>query len=214
MNISTTGIPKDGVPEPFIYVDEIIEDCIIDAKYWGTDNFIGRRINGYDSPLVVMSKDAADACAKAADILRKRGYFMKIFDAYRPQKAVDDFINWAKDVKDIRRKPIHYPEVDKKDFFKLGYVSEKSGHTRGSAVDLTIVDMKTHQELDMGSIFDFMGPRSHLDADGLTELQKSNRAILISAMTECGFETYACEWWHFRLKTEPYPDTYFDFPIR
>ena len=214
INISTAGVPKDGVPELFVYVDEVIGDCIIDAKYWGTDNFMGRQVIGYDRPLVVMSREAADACVKAADILRKQGFLMKIFDAYRPQKAVDDFVCWGKDVEDIRRKPVHYPDVDKKEVFKLGYIAVKSGHTRGSAVDLTVVDIKTHQEADMGSIFDFMGARSHLDAEGLTETQKTNRAVLNSAMTACGFEAYAYEWWHFSLKNEPYPDKYFDFSIR
>ena len=214
MNTSTAGVPKDGISELFVYVDEVIEDCIIDPKYWGTDNYVGRQIIGYDRPLVVASRDAADACAKAADILRKRGFLMKIFDAYRPQKAVEDFANWINDAEDIRRKPIHYPNIDKKDFFKLGYVAKKSGHTRGSSVDLTIVDMKTHQEVDMGSIFDFMDPRSHLDAKGLTKGQKANRAILCDAMTACGFEPYAYEWWHFILKDEPYPGMYFDFSIR
>ena len=214
MNISTAAIPKDGVPELFVYVDEVIEDCIIDAKYWGTDNLVGRQVAGYDRPLAVMSLEAANACVKAADILRKRGFIMKIFDAYRPQRAVDDFVNWAEDEEDIRRKPIHYPDVNKKDFFELGYVMKKSGHTRGSAVDLTIVNMKTRQELDMGSIFDFMGPRSHLDAKGLTKTQKSNRNILSDAMTQCGFAAYAYEWWHFSLKDEPYPGMYFDFSIR
>jgi len=214
MNISTAGVPKDGAPELFTYVDEVIEDCIIDSKYWGTDNFIGRQVAGYDRPLVLISHEAADACAKAADILRKSGFLMKIFDAYRPQRAVDDFIKWVEDEEDIRRKPIHYPDVDKKDFFELGYVAKKSGHTRGSAIDLTIVDMETHLELDMGSIFDFMGPRSHLDAKGLTKVQMSNRAILSDAMTKCGFAVYAYEWWHFSLKDEPYPGMYFDFSIR
>ncbi|GHS95194.1 D-alanyl-D-alanine dipeptidase [Synergistales bacterium] len=214
MNVSTLRVPKDGLMESFVYVDEVIEDSIIDAKYWGTDNFIGRRIDGYDRPLVVMSGDAANACAKVADILRGRGFLLKIFDAYRPQKAVNDFVRWAEDTGDICRKPIHYPEVDKRDFFKLGYVAKKSGHTRGSAVDLTVVDIKTRQELDMGTIFDFMGPRSHLDAKDLTELQKANRAILSEAMQSCGFETYAYEWWHFSLKNEPHPNEYFDFPIR
>jgi len=214
MNISTAGVPKDGAPELFVYVDEVIEDCIIDAKYWGTDNFMGRQAVGYERPLVVMSLEVANACVKAADILRKRGFLMKIFDAYRPQRAVDDFIKWTEDMEDMRRKPVHYPDVDKKDFLELGYVSKKSGHTRGCAVDLTIVDMKTCQEIDMGSIFDFMGPRSHLDATGLTKAQKSHRAILSGAMTQCGFETYAYEWWHFSLKKEPYPGMYFDFSIR
>jgi D-alanyl-D-alanine dipeptidase len=214
MNLSTAGVAKDGLPEGFVYIDELIGDCIVDAKYWGTDNFIGRRIEGYERPLAVMSREAAECCARVADILRGKGYILKIYDACRPQRAVDDFVRWAADLDDIRRKPVHFPRVDKQDFFALGYVAEKSGHTRGSAVDLTLVDARTHQELDMGSIFDFMDPRSHIVAEGLTDRQEANRAILRDAMTVRGFEPYEYEWWHFSLKNEPWPDTYFDFPIR
>jgi D-alanyl-D-alanine dipeptidase len=214
MNVSTAEVHKDGLPEGFVYIDELIEDCIADAKYWGTDNFAGRRIDGYESPLVVMTREAAACCVRAADILRGRGYWLKIYDAYRPQRAVDDFARWVADVNDIRRKPIHYPRVDKKDFFALGYVAERSGHTRGSAVDLTLVDAQTCQELDMGTVFDFMDPRSHIAAQGLTDQQEANRAILRDAMMASGFEAYAFEWWHFSLRQEPYPETYFDFSVR
>jgi D-alanyl-D-alanine dipeptidase len=214
MNVSTAGVRKGKLPDGFVYIDELIEDCVIDAKYWGTDNFIGRRIDGYENPLAVMTREAAEACVGAADILRERGYWLKIYDAYRPQRAVDDFVRWAADADDIRRKPIHYPHVNKKDFCALGYVAEKSGHTRGSAVDLTLVDMKTSQELDMGSIFDFMDPRSRVAAQGLTDRQEANRVILRDAMTASGFDIYVYEWWHFSLKQEPYPESYFDFPVR
>ena len=214
MNISTAGVRKEGLPGGFVYIDEVIEDAIIDAKYWGTDNFIGRRIDGYERPLAAASREVAEGCAEAAKILRERGFFLKIYDAYRPQRAVDDFVRWAADLDDIRRKPVHYPRVDKKDFFALGYIAGRSGHTRGCAADLTLVDRDTRQELDMGSVFDFMDSRSHLSAAGLTEHQQANRALLSGAMTACGFVPYEFEWWHFSLEKEPYPDTYFDFPIR
>ncbi|MDR1649854.1 MAG: M15 family metallopeptidase [Synergistaceae bacterium] len=215
MNISTAGVRKSGLPDGFVYIDEIIEDCIVDAKYWGTDNFTGRRIDGYESPLAIMTREAAECCVRAAEILRGQGYCMKIYDAYRPQRAVDDFIRWAADPDDIRRKPIHYPHVDKKDLFALGYLAEKSSHSRGSAVDLTLVNMATCQELDMGSVFDFMDPRSHIDARPLSDWKQGiSRIILSEAMTDSGFETYEYEWWHFFLKEEPYPETYFDFPVR
>ena len=214
MNVSTAGVSKDGLPEGFVYIDDLIEDCIVDAKYWGTDNFMGCPVDGYERPLVVMCREVADRCVKAAALLREQGYRMKIYDAYRPQRAVDHFVRWAADIADIRRKPIHYPSIDKKDFFALQYVAKKSGHTRASAVDLTLVDAKTHQELDMGSIFDFLDPRSHIVTDGLTVQQESNRALLRDAMVQSGFKVYAYEWWHFSLEKEPYPDTYFDFPIR
>lgn len=213
-NASTFGIPKAGLPDGFVYIDEWIEDCIVDAKYWGTDNLVGCGIDGYERPLVVTSREAAECCVRAAGLLRDQGYRMKFYDAYRPQRAVDHFRRWAADMDDIRRKPIHYPRVDKKDFFELRYIAERSGHSRGGAVDLTIVDARTHQELDMGSIFDFMDPRSHIIAEGLTDRQEANRSILRTAMILSGFTVFEYEWWHFNLEKEPYPETYFDFPVR
>ncbi|MDR2758558.1 MAG: M15 family metallopeptidase [Spirochaetaceae bacterium] len=214
MNISTSGIPKAGLPQGFVYIDDLIEDCIVDQKYWGTDNFVGCRIDGYDRPLVIMTVEAARGAVKAADILRNRGFLVKFFDAYRPQRAVNHFMRWGADPQDIRRKPIHYPSIDKERVFELGYVAEKSAHTRGTAVDLTLVDKQTHQELDMGTIFDFMDPRSHALAQGLNPQQEQNRTILREAMEKSGFVRYPYEWWHYNLAQEPYPDTYFDFPIR
>ena len=214
MNQSVACIQKDGLPAGFVYIDELIEDCIIDAKYAGTDNFMGRPATGYERPLVVMTVEAAEGCVKAAEILRKQGYIMKIFDAFRPQRAVDDFVRWGDDAADQRRKPVHYPNVEKLQMFEQGYIAKKSGHSRGSSVDLTLVDRKTHQELDMGSIFDFMDERSHHGAAGLTPEQEHNRVILRDAMLASGFKLYQEEWWHYNLVTEPYPATYFDFPIR
>lgn len=213
MNISTKEIPKKGLPEGFLYIDDIIEDCIVDAKYAGTDNFLGRPVDGYNAPLVVVTKEAAERLVRAATALRQKGYVMKFFDAYRPQRAVDDFMRWGADTGDCRRKPVHYPNEEKRDMFAKGYIAEKSGHTRGCAVDLTLVDVHTHQELDMGSIFDFMDVRSHHGAKGLTPLQEGNRAILRDAMLKNGFRLYEEEWWHYIVDPEPYPDTYFDFPI-
>jgi D-alanyl-D-alanine dipeptidase len=214
MNVCTGGIPKDGLPEGFVYIDDLIEDCVIDQKYWGTDNFAGCQIDGYDRPLVIMTTEAAVGCVKAADNLRKQGFLVKFFDAYRPQRAVNHFMRWGADRNDMRRKPIHYPFVDKAKVFELGYVAEKSAHTRGAAVDLTLVDMKTYLELDMGTIFDFMDPRSHADARGLSPVQEQNRRVLRGAMENSGFVQYPYEWWHYNIAKEPYPDTYFDFPIR
>ena len=215
MNISTSCVPKAReLPEGFVYIDELIEDCIIDAKYAGSDNFMGCPVDGYEQPLVVMSKEAAEGCVRVADLLRKQGYILKFFDSYRPQRAVDHFCRWGEDLEDRRRKPIHYPNVSKATMFEEGYIARKSGHTRACAVDLTLVDAKTHQELDMGSGFDFMDPRSWPDSDQVTEQQRENRYILRDAMLACGFAPYECEWWHFTVDPEPYPDTYFDFPVR
>ncbi len=214
MNVSTKGIPKKGLPKGFQYVDDVVPDCVVDAKYAGTDNFLGRPVDGYTAPLVVVTDEAAQRLVKAAEVLRRQGYIMRFYDSYRPQRAVDDFMRWGADAEDYRRKPIHYPHVDnKKDMFALGYICEKSGHTRGCAVDLSIMDMNTHQELDMGSIFDYMDERSHHGAAGLTPQQEKNRAILRDAMCANGFKLYNEEWWHYIVDPEPYPDTYFDFPI-
>lgn len=213
MNQSTRGIRKRGLPEGFVYLDEMIEDCIIDAKYAGTDNFLGRPVAGYEAPLAVLSQAAAEGLSQAAALLRGRGYLLKVFDGYRPQRAVDDFLRWGSDAADDRRKPVHYPRVEKTAMFEQGYIAARSGHTRGSAVDLTLVDAATMQELDMGSIFDFMDGRSHHGAPGLTAQQEANRRLLRETMLACGFADYECEWWHYRIDPEPYPDTYFDFPI-
>lgn len=214
MNISVAGIAKKGLPAGFLYADEVVEDAIIDAKYAGTDNFLGVPVDGYFKPLVVVTREIAEPLVCAADELRARGYLVKLYDSYRPQRAVDHFVRWAADADDCRRKPVHYPGVpEKRMMFELGYIARRSGHTRGCAVDLTLVDMVTHQELDMGSIFDFMDPRSHPDAEGLSPLQRENRALLSGVMLPLGFRPNPCEWWHFSLQNEPYPDTYFDFLI-
>jgi D-alanyl-D-alanine dipeptidase len=213
-NLSTIGVPKKGLPEGFVYIDELIGDCIIDAKYFGTDNFIGRQIDGYEQPLVVMSSEVAEKCVKAAKILREEGYLMKFFDSYRPQRAVDNFVRWAADPLDQRRKPINYPEIDKKDVFKLGYIAKKSMHTRGLAVDMTIVDMKTHQEIEVGACFDYMGSRSHVITDEITPLQEANRQIMRKAMLAAGFETYPEEWWHFNVPLKEHQkEVFYDFPV-
>ncbi len=216
MNLSVAGVPKAReLPEGFVYLDEWIEDCIIDAKYAGTDNFIGRVIDGYEQPLVVASREVAAGCVRAADLLRARGYVLKVFDAYRPQRAVDHFIRWGEEQgADLRRKPIHYPMIDKPDMFLEGYIARKSSHTRGGAVDLTLVDLRTHQEVDMGAIFDYMDKRSWPESDEVTPAQKQNRMLLRDAMLEAGFLPLENEFWHFIINPEPYPDTYFDFPIR
>ena len=213
MNQSTRGIRKPDLPKGFLYVDDVIESCIVDAKYAGSDNFMGRPAAGYNAPLVVVTEAVAEGLKKVAPFFYERGYLMKFYDAYRPQRAVDDFVRWGEILEDNRRKPVHYPNVSKADMFNLGYIAKHSGHTRGCAVDLTLVDMTTMQELDMGSVFDFMDERSHHGAKGLTPQQEANRKFLCDAMCANGFRLYKEEWWHYSIVPEPYPDTYFDFPI-
>ena len=198
----------------FVLLTDVIPDALLEIRYYSTFNFVGKRIDAYEAPVAYLTIEAANALKKVSDDLRKQGYVIEMFDAYRPQSAVDHFKRWAKDLDDIAMKPYFYPDVDKTDLFKLGYIAEKSGHSRGAAVDLTIVDMRNGMELDMGGSFDFFGELSHsYHTQGLTQQQIQNRAILRNAMTENGFKYLPEEWWHFVLENEPYPDTYFDFPI-
>ncbi len=163
----------------------------------------------------MMTREAAVALAKVEKDVEAQGYRLKIYDAYRPQKAVDHFVRWAKVIEDVRMKPHFYPEVDKTRLFAEGYIDAKSGHSRGSTVDLTLLDMNSGKELDMGGVFDYFGLRSHPDFKGdLTPAQLKNRQILRGAMLRHGFKPLSTEWWHFTLKNEPYPNTYFTFPVR
>ena len=207
-------LPDNSLPEGFVYVKDAIPEAIIDMRYYGNDNFIGRRIDGYHAPVAILSQEATFALRKANEEFNKLGYSIKIFDTYRPQQAVNDFVIWAADPDDVKMKSSYYPSVDKKDLFAEGYIARRSGHTRGSTVDLTIVSNRTGLELDMGSPFDFFGPISHHRNDMITQEQASNRAFLRGVMENAGFRAYELEWWHYTLENEPHPDTYFDFPVR
>lgn len=204
---------KTPLPAAFCYADECGFPCVVDAKYASADNFTGRRVKGYNAPFVVLSRAAADALSLAAPEFLKHGLLMKLYDAYRPQRAVDDFAAWAEDLSDTARKKIHYPNLEKSELFRLDYIARRSGHTRGCAVDLTLVREDTLEELDMGTIFDFMDERSWHGAQGLTEEQNKNRALLLDTMLACGFRINPMEWWHYALVKEPFPETYFDFEI-
>ena len=215
MNLSTAGVSKAWMlPEGFVYLDEWIEDCIIDAKYAGTDNFMGRPAQGYVQPLVVASVEVARALVCVAKALRAQGWLLKVFDAYRPQRAVDDFCRWGADLQAQRRKMIQYPRIDKAQMFEQGYIARKSSHSRGCAVDLTLVHAATFQEADMGTCFDFMDPMSWPESTAVSPAQRENRRILREAMLAGGFEPYSCEWWHFSVRPEPHPNTYFDFEVQ
>lgn len=202
------------LPEGFVYVTDVIETAQLDMRYYGDYNFVGRRIPGYEAPVAILTEEAAAALKVAADILAEQGYYIKIFDAYRPQRAVDSFVSWAKDLEDQKMKDLFYPDVDKSKLFELGYIAEKSGHSRGSTVDLTLVEIATGREVDMGSGFDFFGPISHHGTDLITPEQEANRNILRDAMVAAGFNIYPEEWWHYKLKDEPYPDGYFNFEVK
>ncbi len=198
----------------FVSLSETVPNVILEIRYYSEYNFVGDRIDGYEEPCALISREAADALSGAAHDAEELGYMLKIYDAYRPQTAVNNFIKWAEDIDDTRMKDYFYPELDKSVLFDQGYIAAKSGHSRGSTVDLTLFDMRTGKDVDMGGVFDYFGERSHPDYIGdLTPEQINNRNILRNIMTENGFNPLDTEWWHFTLNNEPYKDTYFDFPV-
>ncbi|MDZ7642866.1 MAG: M15 family metallopeptidase [Woeseiaceae bacterium] len=198
----------------FVYLGEHIPGIVLDVRYHSSDNFMGTPVDGYERPVILVSEPAAAALAEVQAQLNKRGLGLKVFDAYRPQKAVDHFVRWAADSGDTTMKNRYYPDVPKNRLFELGYIAERSGHTRGSTVDLTIVNLESGEELDMGSPWDFFGEISHHDSPLVDEEATANRELLRGVMVEHGFEPYANEWWHYTLADEPYPDTYFDFDVK
>ena len=197
----------------FVKLAEAVPDAILEIRYYSTYNFVGDRIDGYNTPIAYLTKEAAEALKKVSDELIAKGYRIKIYDAYRPQRAVSHFARWAKDLKDTRMKKYFYPNLDKSVLFDQGYIDYKSGHSRGSTVDLTLFDMNTEKEVDMGGTFDYFGVQSHPDYKKITKKQYNNRMILRKAMMKHGFRPLSTEWWHFTLNDEPYPDTYFDFTV-
>lgn len=202
------------LPEGFGYVHEAIPEVVYDIRYHGYDNFLGRPVDGYLEPVAILTNEAIEALSQAADDLADEGYGIIVFDGYRPQKAVDHFVRWAKAVNDTLTKARFYPDVDKADLFSLGYIAERSGHSRGSTVDLTLFYLETGEELDMGSGFDFFGPISNHGTNLITQKQADNRMILRDVMLKHGFLLYEKEWWHYTLSNEPFPDTYFDFDVQ
>ena len=210
-----SALPKDeaAAAADFVVVSQVIPDAILEIRYHSTFNFVGDRIDGYDEPCALLTREAALALKEASDDLMAQGYRIKIYDAYRPQDAVNHFVRWAKDLGDTRMKAYFYPEVDKSQLFSSGYIAKRSGHSRGSTVDITLFDLSTGKDADMGGTFDYFGDASHYEYKKLTPEQKNNRLILRKAMTAHGFKPISTEWWHFTLIDEPYPDTYFNFPV-
>ena len=218
----------------FVTLTDAVPDAILEIRYFSTYNFVGQRIDGYEEPTALITKQAAEALKAVSDDVKQEGYRLKIYDAYRPQKAVDHFMRWGADMNDTAMKSYFYPDIDDKArLFKEDYIAEKSGHSRGSTVDLTLFDMQTEKELDMGGTFDWFGPESHPDFCGnpetgeytgdnskspqgrsITKQQFEHRMVLRRAMLAHGFKPMVSEWWHFTLKDEPFPDTYFTFPVR
>jgi D-alanyl-D-alanine dipeptidase len=201
------------VKDDFVVVSDVVPGIRSDAKYATSDNFTGGPVDGYLANKVVGTTALCEALERAHGKARSRGFGLLLWDAYRPQRAVDAFIRWAQQPEDGRTKQRHYPNIDRADMFKNGYVATRSGHSRGGTVDLTLYHLATGELAPMGGDHDLMDPLSHHGAEGITELETSNREFLRSVMESCGFSAYALEWWHYTLKDEPYPDTYFDFPI-
>lgn len=200
-------------PSGFVVLADFVPSVIQEIRYHSTYNFIGERINGYEEPCALITIEAARALKDVSNELFVQGYRLKVFDAYRPACAVKQFVLWGLEDQDIRMKPYFYPQQQKQELFEKGYIASRSSHSRGSAVDLTLLDMKTGKEVDMGSPFDLFSELSHPDNKSISQEQYENRMTLQRAMMRAGFEPIYCEWWHFMLKNEPYPDTYFEFPV-
>ncbi len=200
-------------PSGFVLLSDFIPQIVQEIRYYSTFNFIGDRIDGYEEPCAILTKEAARALKQVSNEMIVQGYRLKIFDAYRPACAVRQFVLWGIEDQDVRMKPYFYPELEKQVLFRDGYIASRSSHSRGSAVDLTLLDMQSGKELDMGSPFDLFSEVSHPSFRGVTDEQYENRMLLQQAMVRAGFVPLDCEWWHFMLKDEPYPDTYFEFPV-
>ena len=196
----------------FVVLADSVPGVMQEIRYYSSYNFIGERIDGYEEPCALITKEAARALKAVSKHLNVQGYCLKVFDAYRPVTAVRHFVLWGIEDLDLRMKPFFYPDLEKQELFAKGYIASRSSHSRGSTVDLTLLDMSTGKEVDMGSPFDLFSERSHPDSRAVTEEQYGNRMLLQNAMVNQGFLPIDCEWWHFTLKDEPYPDTYFDFP--
>ena len=204
---------KNTLPEGFVYVHTLIPDLEVALKYYGDDNFVGTTIEGYNANQLILTVKAAKQLQRVQEELQNYNLCLKVYDGYRPQRAVDHFVRWAKQLNDTINKAKYYPDVAKKDLFKEQYIASKSGHSRGSTVDVTLVNGNTGIELDMGSSYDFFGRASWIAHPGISKTQKYNRMILQKIMKKYGFKNYEREWWHFTLKNEPFPNTYFDFLI-
>jgi D-alanyl-D-alanine dipeptidase len=198
----------------FVDAAQLIPGLAVEMRYFDGSNFVGRRIDGYEAPICLLTREAAAALATVQRDLAGSGLGLKVFDCYRPARAVAHFVRWSRDPADQQNKHAYYPDFDKRDLFRDGYISARSGHSRGSTVDLSLVRLSDMQELDMGSPFDFFGPRSARVNRSIPAEAQSNRNVLAAAMARRGFWGYWKEWWHFTLAGEPFPETYFDFPVR
>ena len=214
---SLTTLPTAAAqtrPASFVDVSTMVPNLVVDMRYLGADNFVGKPIDGYEKPVCYLTREAAAALAEVARDFAPQGLAIKAFDCYRPVRAVAHFVRWAQDLRDQARKSTYYPQVDKRDLFRDGYIAARSGHSRGSTLDMTLVRRADGKEVDMGTPFDFFSPRSAPSDKSVGAQAQANRRLLADAMRRRGFVPYSKEWWHFTLEKEPVPDTYFDFPVR
>lgn len=201
------------LPEGFVYANDIIKDLDVELRYYSDRNFVGDTIDGYKKNTLILTKAAVLQLKLVQEQLYEQNLCLKVYDGYRPQRAVNHFMQWAKDLNDTINKIQFYPTVDKRNLFQEGYIASRSGHSRGSTLDLTITNGETGEPLDMGSAYDFFGEQSWVDYQDITKAQKANRQLLQSVMLKYNFRNYPKEWWHFTLRWEPFPDTYFDFEV-
>lgn len=211
--LPTTGQAEE-LPAGFVSLADVAPDILQEIRYYGEHNFVGAPVDGYLAPKAILTRPAAEALARAQEQLKPFGLGLKVFDAYRPQRAVDHFVRWAKDLQDTKTKAEFYPEVPKDELFERGYIASRSSHSRGSTVDLTLVSVPDGAELDMGSGFDFFSPMSWPTSQAVGAAQRAHRLLLRRVMLENGFAPYEKEWWHFTFKNEPYPQKRFDFPVQ
>ncbi|WP_331769557.1 D-Ala-D-Ala dipeptidase VanX (plasmid) [Embleya sp. NBC_00888] len=209
----------------FVFVDELASatagtggtggtgEIRWDAKYATWDNFTGKPVDGYLANRIVGTRALCEGLDRARRKAESLGFGLLLWDGYRPQRAVDCFVRWSRQPEDGRTKARHYPNIGRAEMFEQGYVATQSGHSRGSTVDLTLYDLASGEILPMGGSHDLMDSISHHGAQGITQTEARNRRHLRTLMETSGFSAYDCEWWHYTLTDEPYPDTYFDFPI-
>lgn len=209
----THGDEKSPLPPGFVDLEVAVPTLAFDLRYGGTHNFIGDVVAGYERPRAVISTPAARALARAQQALAPFGLGLLIYDAYRPQRAVDHFVRWSRDLSDQRQKREFYPHVDKAELFSRGYIAEKSGHSRGSTVDLTLISLADLAPLDLGSPYDLFDPISGPASAAVSASARAHRLLLRTVLIDQGFRPYEQEWWHFTFADEPFPETYFDFPL-
>lgn len=214
MSLAIPSTPSpDVLPDVFVDVTTVVPAVLVDLRYAGANNFVGAPIDGYGTARALLTRPAAQALARVAADVAADGLVLKLFDCYRPARAVAHFARWAQDTAHQRTKSDYYPEHRKDELFDLGYLAARSSHSRGSTTDLTLAYADSGADLDMGTPFDLFSARSWLSSDAVTPHQQANRHRLTTAMERAGFAPFFMEWWHFTLRDEPFPDTYFDVPI-